>query len=98
LQYKRAFLVKADIKEVYRMIPVHPEDQRFLGVRWNGAIYMDKILPFGFCSAPKSFSAVTDALLWILNKKGIVRPHYLDDFILVAQDRHAAQRQKHILL
>lgn len=25
------FLVKADIKEAYRMVPVHPDDQRLLG-------------------------------------------------------------------
>jgi len=42
---------------------------------------------------------VADALLWILNKKGFATGfHYLDDFILVACDRHVAQRQKHILL
>ena len=27
-----AFLVKADIKDAYRMLPVHPHDQYLLGV------------------------------------------------------------------
>jgi len=71
---KSPFLVKADVKEAYRMIPVHP------WVKWNGVIYLDEVLPFGLRSAPK---VVADAILWILNKKGIVAGlHYLDDFIM----------------
>ena len=35
---KGSYLVKADIQEAYRMVPVHPEDQDLLGVEWNGAI------------------------------------------------------------
>ena len=31
-----AFLVKADIKEAYSMLPIHPEDQALLGGRWEG--------------------------------------------------------------
>ena len=65
------FLVKADIKEVYRMVPVHPEDQHLLGVLWEGIVYVDKILPFGLCSAPKIFSALADAVQWILTNKSI---------------------------
>ena len=30
-----SFLVKADIKEAYRMVPVHPEDQHLIGVQWE---------------------------------------------------------------
>ena len=50
-------------------------------------------------SAPKKFSAVADALLWILNKRGIVKGlYYLDDFVQVARNMHAALRQKQVLL
>jgi len=48
------------------MVPVHPDDQRLLGVLWDGAIYMDRMLPFGLFSAPKIFSAIADAVQWIL--------------------------------
>ena len=64
---KGAFLVKADIQETYRMVPVHAEDQHLLGVRWDGTVYIDRVLPFGLRSAPKLFSAVADALQWILD-------------------------------
>ena len=41
---------------------------------WEGSIYADKTLPFGLRSAPKKFSALADALEWILraNLKGMV--------------------------
>ena len=96
---KGSFLVKADIQEAYRMISVHPEDQHLLGVRWEGTVYIDRVLPFGLQSAPKLFSAVADALHWILHKKGIKKSlHYLDDFILVVGNCQMAVRQKDILL
>ena len=31
--------------------------------------YIDKTLPFGLCSAPKIFLAITDAIQWIWIKK-----------------------------
>ena len=93
------FLVKADIKEAYRMVPVHPQDQHLLGVQWESAVYIDKVLPFGLRSAPKIFSAVADAVQWILGNNGIRKGlHYLDDFILVAKSLQLAERQKDILL
>ena len=71
-------LVKADIKEGYRMIPIHPQDQRLLGVQWRGEVFIDRMLPFGLRSAPKIFSAVADALQWILAVKEITHSlHYL---------------------
>jgi len=55
------------------MIPIHPDDQPPLGVSWNGALYIDKVFPFVLCSAPKIFSTVADALLWILNGKSVTK-------------------------
>ena len=96
---RESLLVKADIQEVYRIVPVHPQDQPLLGAQWNGFIFMDKMLPFGLQSAPKIFSALADALQWILVHKGITHPlHYLDDFIFVAATQAEALRQKDILV
>ena len=93
-----AWLVKADIKEAHRAIPVHPEDQPLLGVSWNGTTYIDKVLPFGLRSAPKIFSAVADAIQWVLSRHGIpLSLHYLDDYILVTRDRQEAELQKSTL-
>ena len=90
---------KADIQEAYRMIPIHPDDQHLLGIRWNECVYIDRMLPFGLRSAPKIFTAVADALQWILNSLGVNHLlHYLDDFILVANSVDRALSNRHILI
>jgi len=91
-----AFSTKADIKEAYRMLPVHSQDQHLLGVYWEGS---DQTLPFGLRSAPKIFSAVADAIQWILYHRGLHRTlHYLDDFITVASSKTLAVSQKQSLI
>ena len=77
-----ALMAKIDIKAAYRIIPVHQLDRAWLGMCWEGAIYIDGMLPFGLCSAPKIFTAVADALEWCIAKQGVEWIyHYLDDFI-----------------
>ena len=96
---KGALLVKADIKEAYRMVPFNPDDQPLLAVEWANRIYIDRALPFGLRSAPKIFSAVADAIQWILQHHGISNLlHYLDDFIFVANNFVEAETYKHILI
>ena len=76
-------MAKLDLKAAHRSVPVHPDDRPLLGTRWEEAIYMDTALPFGLSSAPKIFSAVADALLWVMLLKGVKWAlHYLDDFLL----------------
>ena len=94
-QGKGAFLVKADIKEAYRMVPVHPCDQHLLGVQWEGNVY---VFPFGQRSAPRIFLAVADALQWILVQKGLQILHYLDDFIIISGSFTEAVQQKQLLI
>ena len=68
------------------MVPVHPDDRHLLGMRWRGNLYVDTTLPFGLRSAPKVFSAVADALLWVMHQNGITHAlHYLDDFLFIDQ-------------
>ena len=79
-----AQMAKIDLKEAYRMVPIHPEDRPLLGMRWKGGVFIDGTLPFGLRSVPKIFSAIADALIWVLHKKGFPSSlHYLDDFLLV---------------
>ena len=72
-------------RSAYRLAPVHPDDRTLLGVEWQGSHYVDGMLPFGLCSAPKVFTAVADALEWCIRERGVTGiDHYLDDFITVA--------------
>ena len=73
---------KLGIKSACRLVPVHPHDRHLLGVEWQGECYVDGALPFGLRSAPKIFTAVADALQWIMMNEGVsLIEHYLDDFI-----------------
>ena len=94
-----ALLVKADIKEAFRMIPVHPHDQHLLGVRLYDSYYVDRMLPFGLRSAPKIVSAVADAIQRMLSQRDITNLlHYHDGFIFEAASVDKAVSQKYILI
>ena len=69
-------LAKIDVQAAYRLIPVHPDNRPLLGIEWKGNVYCDAMLPFGLRSAAKIFSAVADALEWILRRKGVVHLLY----------------------
>ena len=77
-------LAKVDVKSAYRCIPVNPDDRWLMGMMWEGALYVDTTLPFGLRSAPKLFSAVADAVEWIVRDQGVhFVIHYLDDFLVM---------------
>ena len=57
-----SLLTQIDIKTTFRLISVHPQDQHLLGMKWQGALHIDCVLPFGLRSAPKIFNLVADAL------------------------------------
>ena len=77
---------KVDVKSAYRLVPVSPRDRHLMGVEWQGALYVDGCLPFGLHSAPKVFTAVADALQWVMLTRGVTRvQHHLDDFITMGR-------------
>lgn len=81
---KGSLLAKIDIKSAYRLVPVWPQDRKWLGMLWNNALYVDGMLPFGLRSAPKIFNAIADALEWcIANESVELIFHYLDDFAII---------------
>ena len=83
-----ALLAKVDIESVYRLIPVHPSDRPLQAMEWEGAVYVDPMLPFGLRSAPKIFNAVADGLEWYLRGRRIRHvAQYLDDFIVIGPPR-----------
>ena len=77
-------MAKMDIKKAYRNVPVHPVDRLLLGMQWRGRVYVDGCLPFGLRSAPLLFTAVADALQWVMEARGVAwLGHYIDNFITV---------------
>ena len=79
-----ALLITIDIRNAYRVVPVHPDDRWLMGMLWKGSLFVDTALPFGLRSAPKIFTALADAAEWIARQRGVEFViHYLDDFLIV---------------
>ena len=79
-----AELVKMDLSNASRIVPLHPDDQLLLGISWQGSTFVDRALPLGLCSAPKIFTAVADCLAWSLRCEGVRYViHYLDNFLIM---------------
>ena len=91
-------MAKMNVKHAYRNIPVHPADSRLLGMKWASKTYIDRVLPFGLRSAPLIFSAVADALQWMMEQRGAtwVR-HYVDDFITVGPNVEEYARNAEVM-
>lgn len=79
---------KMDIESAYQLVPVHPQDRPLQAMQWCGHIYIDAMLPFRLCSAPKIFNAIADAFQWYLQQQGIQHVfHYLDDYVILGAPR-----------
>ena len=75
-------LAKIDIKNAFRLLPVHPSDRHLLTMKWRGYVYIDHCIPFGLRSAPKLFNILADLLSWIAQTAGVsYLIHYLDDYL-----------------
>lgn len=80
-----ATIIKRDLKDAFRLIPVAYKDRRLLGFEWRGQFYHENCLPFGLRTAPFLFNLFAEALHWLLT---LLLPillylHYLDDFITI---------------
>ena len=77
-------MAKVDIRDAYRLVPIHPADRPFLGVSWRDRVFVDCQLLFRLASAPAIFSAIAEALEWVLRQCGVCcMLHYLDKFLLL---------------
>ncbi|TMD69347.1 MAG: hypothetical protein E6I91_02300 [Chloroflexi bacterium] len=91
-----SIIIKRDIKDAFRNIPVAISDQWLLGFYWNDTYYCERALSFGLRTAPMLFNLFAEAFHWILLR--VLRyprlNHYLDDFIFVLSQQEAASQQQ----
>ncbi|KAJ5413768.1 hypothetical protein N7509_000395 [Penicillium cosmopolitanum] len=79
------YIIKRDIKDAFRNIPVAPAARRLLAFSWDIKTYMECCFPFGLATAPFIFNLFAEGLNWLLTAylPGAYIVHYLDDFITV---------------
>ena len=94
---KGAILVKRDLADAFRHIPIHPSDWWLLGFQWHGRRFQEQFLPFVLRTAPRIFNYFAEGLHWILASRSIAAIiHYLDDFLAIfaASEQVAAREYK----
>ena len=80
-----SLILKRDIKDAFRNIPIAPHVQWLLGFTWDGKFYKETCLPFGLATAPFIFNLFAEAFHWMLQSwlNWDLLQHYLDDFIAI---------------
>lgn len=93
-QDKGAIMVKRDLADAFRHIPIAESDFWLLGFFWAGFYYIDRFLPFGLRTAPFIFDLFAKALHWILVTVlfWAIVFHYLDDFFAILPPNGDAKR------
>jgi hypothetical protein len=76
-------IYKIDLARAFRQIPIDPLDIVNLGIKWEGNIYLNTVLPFGFRHGSAICQRITDAVRYILSRRNITLVNYIDDFIAV---------------
>jgi Reverse transcriptase (RNA-dependent DNA polymerase) len=80
-------LIKRDVKDAFRTIPLSIQSRRLMGFHWRGVTYEECCLSFGLRTAPFLFNLFAEGLHWILaTKLPCPIEHYLDDFIFILQN------------
>lgn len=95
-QGRGAMLVKRDLQDAFRHMPVARSDWWLLGFYWDDHYYFDRFLPFGLRTSPFLFDLLAKALHWILMATfhWSIILHYLDDFFAILDpDDDAARYQ-----
>lgn len=97
---RTCYLAKTDIKNAFRIIPVHPDDYPILGICWDNFFYYDKCMPMGCSSSCKIFETFSTAIEWIARHKCSIPNilHLLDDFLIVAPTESLCQKQLQIFI
>lgn len=94
-----ALLSKIDIKDAYRILPVHPIDQLLQGMVHDDKLYFDKALAFGSRSSCGIFCRFADIIAWIAYRNGIPAIiHYVDDFLVISHPDKAEEKDTFLSL
>lgn len=80
-----SFLIKTDITDAFKNIPILEELWPFHGIKWKDNYYFYKRLVFGSRSSPKIFDYLSTAVCWIAKNVFDISNvlHLLDDFLVV---------------
>ena len=73
---RKSWLIKTDITDAFKIIPILPNLWSYHGIQWNGKYYFFNKLVFGCRSSPKIFDTLSQAICWIAKKGTILVMFY----------------------
>ena len=86
---KNAYMWTIDAQDAYYRVPIHRDDYKYMGLKWENQKWIFLSLQMGLASAPKIYTRFGDAVEYIIinnnkkdayiNGKQSIR-HYLDDY------------------
>ena len=89
------WMCSVDLKDAYLSVPIAESHRKFLRFIWEGTTYEFTCLPFGLCSAPRIFTKLLRPVMAHLRFRGLRLVIYLDDILLMAEDRETLLKQVH---
>ena len=84
------WMLKRDLARAYRQLKVDPGDYNLLCFKWDNSLFFDTCLPFGLRTAAQACQRTTNALAFILMKRGVAIINYVDDLACVARSKEEA--------
>lgn len=80
-----AWLMKTDITDAFKLLPIKPDLWPYHGIQWNNKFYFFTRLVFGSRSSPKLFDNLSRAVCWIARNNYNIPNilHLLDDFLVI---------------
>ena len=87
---EQLFVGKVDLRDAYRIVPIHKDDWKYLGMRYKDKYLVDTTLPMGLGTPCKIFQMISDSLAWIFRQDHIdcYMFNYLDDFLILGRSKH----------
>ena len=82
-------LFKVDVARAFRNLRVDPANALKFGIKWADAFYVDLAIAFGWTHGSGAFQILSDAIAFIMAKKGVKLHCYIDDYIIVSSKHKA---------
>ena len=97
------FMAVIDIKSAYRAVSIHPENKKYMGLRWDlqgkEVFIEDSRLCFGLSLGPMVFNSISNFVCSILTDVyNLQAVNYLDDFLVLGHTKEEAQFAQNIVI
>ena len=86
------WMVKMGLKDAYLQVLINPSHQPLLSFQWEKKYYRFTCLPFCLSAAPRVLIKLLKPVVCFLCQVGCCLIIYLDDLLILHQDRHRLQQ------